>query len=150
MATEALIAQVLVAKYSEHLPLYRQAQAFARHGIELDRSTLSHWVGRACWWLEPLSHRLLARILGSTKIFADDTPLPVLDPGRGRTKTGRLWAYAVDDRPWNGPEPPAVAYVYAEDRKGERPAAHLAGFAGILQVDGYRPLADPPEGCQRS
>jgi transposase len=137
MATEALIAQVLVAKYSEHMPLYRQAQVFARHGVELDRSTLSLWVGRACWWLEPLYRRLLGAILSSTKIFADDTPLPVLDPGRGRTKTGRLWAYAIDDRPWNGPAPPAVAYVYAEDRKGERPAAHLAGFAGILQVDGY-------------
>ena len=137
MATEALIAQVLVAKYSEHLPLYRQAQVFARHGIELDRSTLSLWVGRACWWLAPLYRRLLATILSSTKVFADDTPLPVLDPGRGRTKTGRLWAYAVDDRPWNGPAPPAVAYVYAEDRKSARPATHLAGFAGILQVDGY-------------
>ena len=107
-------------------PLYRQAQIFVRQGIELDRSTLSFWVGRACWWLEPLYERLLAKILGSTKIFADDTPLPVLDPGRGRTKTGRLWAYAVDDRPWNGPGPPAVAYVYAEDRKGERPAAPSA------------------------
>jgi transposase len=153
MATEALIAQVLVAKYSEHLPLYRQAQIFARYGIDLDRSTLAAWVGRACWWLEPLYQRLLARILGSTKIFADDTPLPVLDPGRGRTKTGRLWAYAVDDRPWNGSEPPAVAYVYAEDRKGERPAAHLAGFAGILQVDGYggfkRLAGDGPSGQVR-
>jgi transposase len=153
MATEAVIAQVLVAKYSEHLPLYRQAQVFARHGIELDRSTLSLWVGRACWWLEPLYERLLARILGSTKIFADDTPLPVLDPGRGRTKMGRLWAYAVDDRPWLGPAPPAVAYVYAEDRKGERPAAHLAGFTGILQVDGYggfkRLAGDGPSGPVR-
>ena len=153
MATEAVIAQVLVAKYSEHLPLYRQAQVFARHGIELDRSTLSLWVGRACWWLEPLYERLLARILGSTKIFADDTPLPVLDPGRGRTKTGRLWAYAVDDRPWLGPAPPAVAYVYAEDRKGERPAAHLAGFTGILRVDGYggfkRLAGDGPSGPVR-
>jgi transposase len=153
MATEALIAQVLVAKYSEHLPLYRQAQVFARHGIELDRSTLSDWIGRACWWLEPLYERLLARILSSTRIFADDTPLPVLDPGRGRTKMGRLWAYAVDDRPWNGPGPPAVAYVYAEDRKGERPAAHLAGFTGILQVDGYggfkRLAGDGPSGPVR-
>ena len=152
-APETTIAQVLVAKYSEHLPLYRQAQVFARHGIELDRSTLSLWVGRACWWLEPLYERLLARILSSTKIFADDTPLPVLDPGRGRTKTGRLWAYAVDDRPWQGPAPPAVAYVYAEDRKGERPATHLAGFTGILQVDGYggfkRLAGDGPSGPVR-
>jgi transposase len=153
MATEALITQVLVGKYADHLPLYRQAQIFARQGIELDRSTLSTWVGRARWWLEPLYERLPARILGSTKIFADDTPLPVLDPGRGRTKTGRLWAYAVDDRPWQGATPPAVAYVYAEDRKGERPAAHLAGFTGILQVDGYggfkRLAADGPSGPVR-
>jgi transposase len=153
MATEALLAQVLVGKYADHLPLYRQAQIFARQDIELDRSTLSNWVGRACWWLEPLYERLLARILGSTKIFADDTPLPVLDPGRGRTKTGRLWAYAVDDRPWQGATSPAVAYVYAEDRKGERPAAHLAGFTGILQVDGYggfkRLAGDGPSGPVR-
>ena len=75
--------------------------------------------------------------MGSTRIFADDTTLPVLDPGRGRTKTGRLWGYAIDDRPWGGSTPPAVVYLYAEDRKGEHPAAHLAGFRGILQVDGY-------------
>ncbi len=137
MATEALLAQVLVAKFGDHLPLYRQAQIFARHGIELDRSTLCDWVGRACWWLEPLWRLLHRHVLSSTRIFADDTPLPVLDPGRGRTKTGRLWGYAVDDRPWGGSTPPAVVYLYAEDRKGERPAAHLAGFRGILQVDGY-------------
>jgi transposase len=137
MATEALLSHVLVAKFSDHLPLYRQAQIFARHGIELDRSTLCDWVGRACWWLEPLWRLLHRHIMSSTRIFADDTPLPVLDPGRGRTKTGRLWGYAIDDRPWNGSTPPAVVYLYAEDRKGEHPAAHLAGFEGILQVDGY-------------
>jgi transposase len=137
MATEALLAHVLVAKYADHLPLYRQAQIFARQGIELDRSTLCDWVGRACWWLEPLWRLLRRHVLGSTRIFADDTPLPVLDPGRGRTKIGRLWGYAIDDRPWNGGTPPAVVYLYAEDRKGEHPAAHLAGFEGILQVDGY-------------
>jgi transposase len=137
MATEALLAHVLVAKFCDHLPLYRQAQIFARQGVELDRSTLCDWVGRACWWLEPLWRLLRRHVLGSTRIFADDTPLPVLDPGRGRTKIGRLWGYAVDDRPWNGSTPPAVVYVYAEDRKGEHPAAHLAGFEGILQVDGY-------------
>jgi hypothetical protein len=95
------------------------------------------WVGRACWWLEPLWRLLRRHVLGSTRIFADDTTLPVLDPGRGRTKTGRLWGYAVDDRPWGGETPPAVVYLYAEDRKGEHPAAHLAEFQGILQVDGY-------------
>jgi transposase len=137
MATEALLAHVLVAKYADFLPLYRQAQIFARQGIELDRSTLCDWVGRACWWLEPLWRLLRRHVMSSTRIFADDTPLPVLDPGRGRTKTGRLWGYAVDDRPWNGSTPPAVVYLYAEDRKSEHPAAHLAEFEGVLQVDGY-------------
>jgi RHS repeat-associated protein len=98
MASEALLAQVLVAKYSDHLPLYRQAQIFARHGIDLDRSTPANCVGRACWWLRPLAELLLGSILSSPKIFADDTPVPVLDPGRGRTKTGRLWSYARDDQ----------------------------------------------------
>src|SRR6478735_353334 len=137
MATEALLAHVLVAKYGDFLPLYRQAQIFARQGIALDRSTLCDWVGRACWWLEPLWHLLRRHVMSSTRIFADDTTLPVLDPGRGRTKTGRLWGYAIDDRPWCGSTPPAVVYLYAEDRKGERPAAHLVDFRGILQVDGY-------------
>src|ERR687894_106137 len=137
MATEALLAHVLVAKFCDHLPLYRQAQIFARQGIALDRSTLCDWVGRACWWLEPLWRLLRRHVMGSTRIFADDTRLPVLDPGRGRTKTGRLWGYAIDDRPWQGGTPPAVVYLYAEDRKGEHPAAHLAGFRGVLQVDGY-------------
>jgi transposase len=150
MATEALLAQVLVSKYADFLPLYRQAQIFARQGVELDRSTLADWVGHACWWLEPLWRLLHRHVMGSTRIFADDTPLPVLDPGRGRTKTGRLWAYAVDDRPWQGSTPPAVVFLYAEDRKGERPAAHLAGFQGVLQVDGYsgfkRLLEDRPAG----
>src|SRR3954453_16907701 len=137
IATEALLAHVLVAKFCDHLPLYRQAAIFARQGIALDRSTLCDWVGRACWWLEPLWRLLRRHVLGSTRIFADDTTLPVLDPGRGRTKTGRLWGYAVDDRPWQGSTPPAVVYLYAEDRKGEHPATHLAGFTGVLQVDGY-------------
>src|SRR4051795_13529155 len=137
MATEALLAHVLVAKFCDHLPLYRQAVIFARQGIDLDRSTLCDWVGRACWWLEPLWHMLRRHVMGSTRIFADDTTLPVLDPGRGRTKTGRLWGYAIDDRPWGGSTPPAVVYLYAEDRRGEHPAAHLAEFHGVLQVDGY-------------
>src|SRR3712207_5451226 len=137
MATEALLAHVLVAKYADFLPLYRQAQIFARQGVELDRSTLCAWVGRACWWLEPLWRLLRRHVMGSTRIFADDTRLPVLDPGRGRTKTGCLWGYAIDDRPWGGETPPAVLYLYAEDRKGEHPATHLAEFRGILQVDGY-------------
>lgn len=135
--TEALIAQVLVAKYADHLPLYRQAQIYARQGIQLDRSTLADWVGRAAWYLRPLRDHILERLRRSERLFADETTAPVLDPGRGRTKTGQLWAYARDDRPWGGDDPPMVAYVYAADRKAERAEAHLGDFAGILQVDGY-------------
>ena len=135
--TEALIAQVLVSKYADHLPLYRQAQIYARQGIQLDRSTLADWVGRAAWYLRPLRDHILGELTRSQRLFADETTAPVLDPGRGRTKTGQLWAYARDDRPWGGTDPPIVAYVYAADRKAERPETHLDGFTGILQVDGY-------------
>ena len=135
--TEALIAQVLVSKYADHLPLYRQAQIYARQGVQLDRSTLADWVGRAAWYLHPLRDHILDRLRRSERLFADETTAPVLDPGRGRTKTGQLWAYARDDRPWGGNDPPMVAYVYAGDRKAERPGMHLGDFAGILQVDGY-------------
>lgn len=137
LPTEATVSQVLVSKYADHLPLYRQAQIYARQGITLDRSTLADWVGRAAWLLRPVHERLLTRLKTSTKLFADETTAPVLDPGRGRTKVGQLWAYARDDRPWGGADPPGVAYVYAPDRKAERPIIHLAGFTGILQVDGY-------------
>jgi hypothetical protein len=153
MATESLVAHGVVSKFADSLPLYRQAQMLARQGITLDRSTLANWVGRACWWLMPLYDLVVSTVVSSGKLFADDTTLLVLDPGRGRTKTGahqdggaprrgrtktgRLWCYAVDDRPWSGPTPPAAAYVYSEDRKGVRPTAHLAGFKGVLQVDGY-------------
>jgi transposase len=137
LPTDATVAQILVSKYADHLPLYRQAQIYGRQGIALDRSTLADWVGRAAWLLRPVHERLLATLKTSTKLFADETTAPVLDPGRGRTKSGQLWAYARDDRPWGGPEPPGVAYVYAPDRKAERPIAHLAGFKGVLQVDGY-------------
>ena len=137
LPTEGLIAHVIVGKYSDHLPLYRQAQIYARQGIELDRSTLADWVGRAAWFLRPLHERLLEHLRGSSKLFADETTAPVLDPGRGRTKTGQLWTYARDDRPWGGRAPPAVTYVYAPDRKSNRPIQHLKGFRGVLQVDGY-------------
>ena len=145
LPTEATVAHVIVGKYADHLPLYRQAQIYARQGVQLDRSTLADWIGRAAWLLGPVHTRLLERLKASDKLFADETTAPVLDPGRGRTKTGQLWAYARDDRPWGGPEPPGVAYVYAPDRKAERPMAHLSGFKGVLQVDGYagyRPLAE--------
>jgi transposase len=136
-ATSALLAHVLVAKYVDHLPLYRQSQIFVRQGVDLGRSTLANWVGGAVWWLEPLHARLAKHIFASQKLFADDTPIPVLDPGRGRTKTGRLWVYARDDRPWSGADPPAVVYFYSPDRRAERPASHLARFRGVIQVDGY-------------
>jgi transposase len=137
MASPGLLAHVLVSKYCDHTPLYRQSQIFARHGVEIDRSTLANWVGGACWWLEPLQARLAAHVFASGKIFADDTPIPVLDPGRGRTKMGRLWVYTRDDRPWSGLDPPAAVYFYSADRKAERPALHLEAFRGVLQVDGY-------------
>jgi transposase len=137
LPTDALVAHVAVAKYADHLPLYRQAQIFARQGILLDRSTLADWMGMAAFALRPLHQRLLTLLKGSARLFADETTAPVLDPGRGRTKSGKLWCYACDDRPFGGSAPPCVAYVYAPDRKAIRPAAHLAGFEGILQVDGY-------------
>jgi len=128
LPTDGTVAQVLVSKYADHLPLYRQAQILARQGV---------MVGRAAFLLRPVHERLLAVLKTSGKLFADETTAPVLDPGRGRTKTGQLWAYARDDRPWGGTDPPGVAYVYAPDRRAERPIAHLAGFRGVLQVDGY-------------
>ena len=145
LPTEATVAQVLVSKYADHLPLYRQGQIYARHGIDLDRSTLADWVGHAAWHLRPLHERLLMRLRKLPTLFADETTAPVLDPGRGRTKIGQLWAYVSDDRPWGGSDPPGIAYVYAPDRTADPPIAHLEGFKGILQVDGYagyRKLAD--------
>jgi transposase len=141
MATEALLAHILISKYGDSLPLYRQAQIFARQGVVLDRSTLCDWVGRACWWLAPLHELMMTTVLASPKIFADDTTLPVLDPGRGKTKTGRLWCYAVDNRPWRGPGHPTAVYIYSDDRKGVHPADHLKGYGGLLQVDGYAGFA---------
>jgi len=137
LATLALLAQVLISKYCDHTPLYRQAKIFARHGVEIERSTLAGWVGGACWWLEALHDRLCKNVFASNHLCADDTPIPVLDPGRRRTKTGRLWVYAREQRPWSGPEPLAAIYFFAPDRKAERPAAHLENFKGALHVDGY-------------
>ncbi len=137
MPTEALVAHVVVSKFADAQPLYRQVQILSRQGMVLDRSTLANWVGRACWWLQPLYDLLVSTMLASPKVFADETTLPVLEPGRGRTKTGRLWCYAVDDRPWCGPGHPIAVYAYSGDRKDERPATYLANFRGVLQVDGY-------------
>lgn len=138
MPTEATIAHILVGKYADHLPLYRQAQIFSRQGIDLDRSTLGHWVGRAAFELRPVFDCLLTNLKRSSKLFMDETRAPVLDPGRRRTKTGYFWSLARDDRPWGGADPPGVVYCYAPGRGGNHAEAILSGFAGVLQVDGYQ------------
>ena len=137
LATPALLAHVLVATYADHCPLYRQAEIYARAGVELDRSTLADWVGQTAHLLRPLVDAVGSHVLAADRVFADDTTVPVLDPGRGSTKTGRLWCYVRDDRPFAGAASPAVLYRYSPDRKGEHPRSHLAGFRGILQADGY-------------
>ncbi len=136
-AGAGLLAHVLVSKYADHLPLYRQAEIMAREGVELSRSTLADWVGQCAALLRPLVDALAKHVLSGPVLHADDTPVPVLAPGTGKTKTGRLWAYVRDERPWAGPAPPAVLYCYSPDRRGEHTRAHLAGFQGTLQADGY-------------
>ncbi len=137
LPTEALIAHVIVAKFSDHLPLYRQSLVFARHGVAVDRSTLADWAGAAAWHLRPVVDRMAELLKRSGKLFMDETTIPVLDPGRGRTKTGYLWALARDDRPWGGADPPGVVFAYAPGRAGTHAERLLEGFDGILQVDGY-------------
>jgi transposase len=132
-----LLAHVIVSKYDDHLPLHRQAEIYAREGVALDTSTLSDWVGAAAATLKPLTAALAADILASDTLHADDTPVPVLAPGAGRTKTGRLWAYVRDERPFAGARPPAVLFFYSPDRKGEHPRRHLANFTGVIHADGY-------------
>jgi transposase len=136
-AAPGMLAHLLVSKYTDHLPLYRQSEIYARDGLDLDRSTLSDWVGQAVWLLQPIVEGIQQHVFAAEKIHGDDTPVPVLEPGLGRTRTGRLWVYVRDDRPFRGPAPPAAAYFYSPDRGGEHPAAHLANFRGFLQADGY-------------
>ena len=114
-----LLAHVLVAKYADHLPLYRRSGIYAREGVELERSTLADWVGRSAALLDPLVAALCKEVMGSDVLHGDDTPVPVLAPGLGKTRTGRLWAYVRDGRPCGGTSPPAAAYFYSQDRKGE-------------------------------
>jgi transposase len=135
LPTSALLAHVAVSKFAWHIPLHRQTQMMAASGVQLDRSTLVHWIERAAWWLWPLHALLTESVLSAPKIFCDD--LPVLDRTRRRTRLGRIWCYAVDDRPRQGPMPPAVVYLFAEDRRGCRVAEHLDTFSGVLQVDAY-------------
>jgi len=137
LPTEATVAHVLVSKYADHLPLYRQTQICSRQGIDLDRSTLADWVGRAAFELRPVFDALIAALKRSTKLFMDETRAPVLDPGRCKTKTGYFWALARDDRPWGGDDPPGVAFTYAPGRGGSHAERILEGFGGVLQVDGY-------------
>src|SRR5712672_1017044 len=137
MASTALVTHVVVSKFAWYLPLYRQVQILAGQGIQLDRATLAGWVKRAAWWLKSLYELQLRTIQASPRLFCDETPMPVLDPGRHRTRTCQFWAHAMDDRPWGGPSPPAVADVFAGARGTEAIAGQLTGFSGILQVDGY-------------
>jgi len=137
MPTEATIASVIVSKYADHLPLYRQSQIYARQGVDIDRSTLAFWVGKAAHELRPVHDALLVHLKTSSKLFMDETPAPVLNPGSGKTKKGYFWALARDDRAWSGPEPPGVAFTYAPGRSGKYASEILQGFSGILQVDGY-------------
>jgi transposase len=137
MAAPGLLAQIIVAKYADHCPLYRQQGIYRRSGVELDRATLAAWVGGVARLLEPLVGVLGRYVLAAEKVHADDTPVPVLDPGRGKTKTGRLWTYVRDDRPAASRDPPAVWYRYSPNRKGEHPQTHLRHFRGILQADAY-------------
>ncbi len=146
MAAPGLLAQVVVSKYADHTPLYRQTAIYRRAGLELNRATLADWVGEAARLVSPLSDALGRYVLSARKVHADDTPLPVLDPGRGKTRTARLWTYVRDDRPAGSVDPPAVWYRYSPDRKGIHPQTHLAGFTGILQADGYAGYAPLYEG----
>jgi transposase len=137
MPTEATVVHVLVSRYADHLPLYRQSQILARQGIEIGRGVLASWVGTAAAEIAPVVRRLHEILRGSPRLFADETAMPVLDPGRGQVKKGFAWAIARDDRPWGGADPPAVVFHYAPGRGAEHAKALLAGYAGVLQCDGY-------------
>ncbi|WP_363696615.1 IS66 family transposase [Sphingomonas sp.] len=136
-ATFATLAHVVVSKFDHHLPLYRQAEMMAAQGLDVDRSTLAGWTGQAAGLLDPIVSRIRDEVLKADKIHADDTPVPVLDPGRGKTATGRLWVYAADDRASGGTAPRATWYRFTPDRTAAHPTSHLAGFRGFLQADAY-------------
>ena len=136
--TEALLAEIAVSKHSEHMPLNRQAEVMARHGVPIDRTVLSDWMGRTGGEIAPVVDHMAKRLLWeSTRLYVDETTAPVLDPGRGKTKTGYLWAVLRDDRGWNGSAPSGVVFHYRPGRKGEYAAEILDGFNGTIQVDAY-------------
>ncbi len=137
LAGPGLLAHVLVSKYADHLPLYRQSEIFARTGVEIDRSTMADWVGGASRTLRPLVDALKAYVLSAEKLHGDDVPVPVLEPGSGKTKTGPLWTYVRDDGPAGSNAASAVWFGYSPDRRGEHPAEHLKNYHGILQADGF-------------
>lgn len=137
LPTERTIASVIVSKYADHVPLYRQAQIYAREGIKLDRSTLADWVGRAAFELRPVYEAMLQDLKSSNKLFMDETIAPVLEPGKGKTRQGYFWALARDDRAWQGTGPPGVCFTYAPGRSGKYAEDILDGFEGVMQVDGY-------------
>lgn len=137
LAGPGLLAHVIVSKFADHLPLYRQSEIYGREGIDLDRSTLAGWVGGVSRTLAPLVEELRRYVMSAGKLHGDDTPVPVLAPGNGKTKTGRLWTYVRDDRPAGDQAAPAVWFAYSPDRKGEHPEQHLGSFRGTLQADGY-------------
>jgi len=134
-AGPSLLAHILFGKYGLHLPLTRQSMTYAREGIDLDVSTLADWVGASAATLMPLIEVLRAYVFSAVRIHADDTTVPVLDIGK--TRTGRLWAYVRDDRPFGGAAPPAVIYDYSPDRTAVHPEEHLAGWQGFMQADAY-------------
>lgn len=133
----ALLAHVIAAKYCDHLPLHRQSGIYGRSGVEIDRSVLAGWVGHMAGLLAPLAERIARHVRAGSAIHVDDTPVPVLDPGRGRTKTGRLWTAVRDERPYGSTAPPAAFYRYSPDRKAEHARALLKGCRGHLHADGY-------------
>jgi transposase len=134
-AGPGLLAHILFSKYGLHLPLNRQSNTYAREGVELDVSTLADWVGAAAATLMPLILLIRAHVFAAERIHADDTTVPVL--AKGKTRTGRLWTYVRDDRPFAGPDPPAAVFFYSPDRGGAHPEQHLAGYAGLMQADAY-------------
>jgi len=137
-----LLAHVLVSKYCDHQPLHRQSVIYGREGIDLDRSTMADWVGQAAFLLQPLAEAIARHVRAGPALHADDTPVPVLDPGRGKTKTGRLWVLVRDERPWSGAAPPAVLYHYSPDRKGKHAEVLLSACRGFLHADGYAGFND--------
>ena len=137
-----LLAHVLVSKYADHLPLYRQSHIYERDGLDLDRSTLADWVGKSTALLEPLANAIGRHVQGGQAIFADDTPVKMLAPGTGKTATARMWVYGRDERPWGGDAPPAAWYQFSPDRKGQHPKDHLKNYAGWMHADGYAGFED--------